>query len=164
LKDELDTVVKLRNYVSAASNESNLKPEVFNSLQTLHRNLFTTMSLMIDAYWASHESHKLIESEPALRDLNRLIPQALESLQNKLCNGISDNQISGELRQKANDLKELVLKSIDGKVNETQFYAFVWLSLQMLRQLTDLNDELHAALYQKGHRHLFLKDPSAEHK
>ncbi|WP_202210846.1 FUSC family protein [Pseudomonas paraversuta] len=164
LKDELDTVVKLRNYVSAASNESNLKPEVFNSMQTLHRNLFTTMSLMIDAYWASHEGHKLIESEPALRDLNRLIPQALESLQDKLCNGVSDNQISGELRQKANDLKELVLKCIDGKVNETQFYAFVWLSLQMLRQLTDLNDQLHAAFYQKGHRHLLLKNPLQAHK
>ena len=42
-----------------ASNESNLKPAVFESLQTLHRNLVTTFSLMVDAYWSSAASHKL---------------------------------------------------------------------------------------------------------
>ena len=123
LKNELDAVIKLRNYITPASNESNLKPQVFESLQTLHRNLLATMSLMIDAYWSSRESHLLIESEPALNGLHQLIPQALESLQNKLCMGISNNQISGELRQKAHDLKELVLKSLDGKITETPFYA-----------------------------------------
>ncbi|WP_321833644.1 FUSC family protein [Pseudomonas kulmbachensis] len=155
LKDELDTIVKLRNYMVPASNESNLKPQVFGSLQTLHRNLLATMSLMIDAYWSSRESHLLIESEPSLNDLHNLIPQALESLQNKLCMGISNNQISGELRQKTQDLQELVLKSLEGKINETPFYAYVWLSLEMLRQLTELNDQLHAALYHNNHRHLF---------
>lgn len=155
LKDELDAVIKLRNYITPASNESNLKPQVFESLQTLHRNMLATMSLMIDAYWSSRESHLLIESEPALNGLHQLIPQALESLQNKLCMGISNNQISGELREKAHDLKELVLKSLDGKITETPFYAYVWLSLEMLRQLTELNNQLHAALYHCGHRHLF---------
>ena len=132
LKNELDAVIKLRNYITPASNESNLKPQVFESLQTLHRNLLATMSLMIDAYWSSRESHLLIESEPALNGLHHLIPQALESLQNKLCEGISNNQISGELRQKTHDLHELVLKSLDGKITETPFYAYVWLSLEML--------------------------------
>ena len=158
LKNELDAVIKLRNYITPASNESNLKPQVFESLQTLHRNLLATMSLMIDAYWSSRESHLLIESEPALNGLHQLIPQALESLQNKLCMGISNNQISGELREKAHDLKELVLKSLDGKITETPFYAYVWLSLEMLRQLTELNDQLHSALYQNNHRHLFKND------
>ncbi|MES2869071.1 MAG: FUSC family protein [Pseudomonadota bacterium] len=164
MKDELDAVIKLRNYIAAASNESNLKPEVFASLQTLHRNMFATMNLMIDAYWSSPQSHKLIESEPALSDLNRLIPQALESLQNKLCMGIADNQISGELRQKTHDLHDLVLKSIEGKLNETSFYAYVWLSLELLRELTELNDQLHAALYQKGHRHLFKNNQIPKQK
>ena len=155
LKDELDAIIKLRNYIAPASNETNLKKEVFESLQTLHRNMLATMSLMIDAYWSSRESHLLIESEPALNGLHKLIPQALESLQNKLCMEISNNQISGELRQKTHDLNEVVLKSLEGKITETPFYAYVWLSLQMLKQLTDFNDQLHAALYHNGHRHLF---------
>lgn len=157
LKDELDAVVKLRTYIVPASHESHLKKEVFESLQTLHRNLLTTMGLMINAYWSSPENHQLIKSEPALNDLHCLIPQALTSLQDKLCMGIADNKISGELRQKAHTLKELVLKSIDGKEAETPFYAYVWLSLEMLRQLTEMNDQLHAALY-RCHKHLFIKD------
>ena len=155
LKDELDAVIKLRNYITPASKETNLKASVFESMQTLHRNLIATMALMIDAYWSSNENHKLIESESSLNDLHRLIPQALESLQNKLVMGISDNQISGELRQKARDLHKLVLESIKDKVYEPPFYAYIWLTLEMLRQLTELNDQLHAALYDKGHRHLF---------
>ena len=158
LKDELDAIIKLRNYIAPASKETNLKPQVFEAVQTLHRNMLATMSLMIDAYWSSRESHLLIESEPALSDLHQLIPQALESLQNKLCLGIANNQISGELRQKTHDLHELVLKSLDGKITETPFYAYVWLSLEMLRQLTELNDQLHSALYQNNHRHLFKND------
>ena len=164
LKDELDTIIKLRNYIAPASKETNLKPHVFEAVQTLHRNMLATMSLMIDAYWSSRESHLLIESEPALSDLHHLIPQALESLQNKLCLGISNNQISGELRQKTHDLHELVLKSLDGKITETPFYAYVWLSLEMLRQLTELNDQLHSALYQNTHRHLFKNDKLADQK
>ena len=158
LKDELDAIIKLRNYIAPASKETNLNPQVFEAVQTLHRNMLATMSLMIDAYWSSRESHLLIESEPALSDLHQLIPQALESLQNKLCLGIANNQISGELRQKTHDLHELVLKSLDGKISETPFYAYVWLSLEMLRQLTEFNDQLHSALYQNTHRHLFKND------
>lgn len=157
LKNELDAVVKLRSFIAPASNESHLKQEVFESLQTLHRNLLATMSLMIEAYWTSRENHLLIESEPALHDLHRLIPQALESLQNKLCMGIADNQINSELRQRSRDLNELVLKSINGKLIETPFYAYVWLSLEMLRRLTELNDQLHAALYQHGRKHASKK-------
>lgn len=164
LKDELDAVIKLRSYITPASNETNLKASVFESLQTLHRDLLATMALMIDAYWSSNENHKLIESEQALNDLHRLIPQALESLQNKLVMGISDNQISGELRQKARDLHGLVLESIKDKVYEPPFYAYIWLTLEMLRQLTDLNDQLHAALYQKGHLHLFKNNQKPSEK
>lgn len=155
LKNELDAVLKLRNYITPASNETNLKASVFESLQTLHRNLLATMSLMIDAYWSSSKNHKLIESEQALNDLHRLIPQALVSLQNKLVMGISNNQISSELRQKSQDLHTLVFESLKDKVYEPPFYAYIWLALEMLRQLTELNDQLHAALYQKGHHHLF---------
>ena len=71
--------------------------------------------------------------------------------------GIADNQISSELRQRSRDLNELVLKSINGKLIETPFYAYVWLSLEMLRQLTELNDQLHAALYQHGRKHASKK-------
>lgn len=150
LKDELDTVLKLRNYIVPASNESKLKPAVLHSLQTLHRNVLSTLSLMIDAYWSSAESHTLIEKEPVLRDARLLIPQALESLQNKLCMGIGDNAISDQLRQTTRDLKDLALQYADHTNAETPFYAYVWLTLQMLQQLTELNDQLHAALYQKN--------------
>lgn len=163
LKNELDAVIKLRSYIAPASNESHLKPAVFESLQTLHRNLVTTFSLMVDAYWSSPASHKLIENEPALRDVRRLIPQALESLQNKLCMGIGNNEISGQLRQTTRDLKELALQCINGKNAETPFYAYVWLSLEMLRQLTELNDQLHAALY-NTHQHLFKKTTNTDKK
>ena len=162
LKNELDAVVKLRNYIAPASKESNLKPQVFGNLQTLHRNLITTLTLMIDAYWASHESHKLIESEPALRDIHRLIPQALKSLQNKMVMGISNNEISGQLRTTTQTLRELMFKGLDRKNVETPFYAYIWLSLEMLRQLTSMNDLLHSALYASP-AHL-LRKPQSEDK
>ena len=155
LKDELDAVVKLRSYIAAASNESHLKQDVFNGLQTLHRNVVSTLILMIDAYWSSRENHLLIKNEPALSDLHRLIPLALQSLQNKLVMGIGDNEISSQLRKSSHQLRELALKSINGKEIETPFYAYVWLSLEMLKQLAELNDQLHAALYHPGHKHLF---------
>ena len=162
LKDELDGVVKLRNYIAPASNESHLKQDVFNSLQTLHRNVVSTLILMIDAYWSSRENHLLIKNEPALSDLHRLIPLALQSLQNKLVMGIDNNEISTQLRNSAQELRELALNSMNGKEIQTAFYAYVWLSLEMLRQLTALNDQLHAALYHPGHKHLFInpKRPS----
>lgn len=162
LKDELDKIIKLRAYTLPASHESHLKPAVLHALQMLHRDIFSTLSLMIDAYWSSAQSHKLIESEPALRDVRRLIPQALESLQNKLCMGIGNNEISDQLRQTTRDLKDLALHCADGNNIQTSFYAYVWLSLEMLRQLTELNDQLHAALYHK-HPSLFKRKPKASH-
>jgi len=159
LKEELDTVVKLRSYTGAASNESHLKPEVFNALQNLHRAVLATLSLMIEAYWSSRDHHLSIKNEPVLSDLNRLIPLALQSLQNKLVMGIPNNEISHELRKSSHALRELALKSIEGKEIETPFYAYVWLSLEMLRQLTALNDQLHTALFHPGHKHVFKKNP-----
>lgn len=159
LKEELDTVVKLRSYTGAASNESHLKPEVFHALQNLHRTVLATLSLMIEAYWSSRDHHLLIKNEPVLSDLNRLIPLALQSLQNKLVMGIPNNEISHELRKSSHALRELALKSIEGKEIETPFYAYVWLSLEMLRQLTALNDQLHTALFHPGHKHVFKKNP-----
>lgn len=150
LKDELDTILKLRNYIVPASSESKLKPAVLHGLQTLHRNVLSTLTLMIDAYWSSAQSHTLIEDEPVLREVRQLIPQALQSLQNTLCMGIGNNDISDQLRQTTHDLKDLALQVANSKSVETPFYAYVWLSLQMLQQLTELNDQLHAALY-RGH-------------
>lgn len=156
LKKELDAVLKLRTLMVPASHESHLKKEVFESLQTLHRNLLATMELMISAYWSSPDNLRLIKSEPELKDLHGLISLALTSLQNKLCEGIPDNTISGELRNKTRDLKTLVFNSIDAKQFQTPFYAYVWLSLEMLRQLTEMNDQLHTTLY-NHHKHLFVK-------
>lgn len=120
-----------------------------HGLQTLHRNLLSTLTLMIDAYWSSAQSHTLIEDEPVLREVRQLIPHALQSLQNTLCMGIGNNDISDQLRQTTRDLKDLALQVANSKNVETPFYAYVWLSLQMLQQLTELNDQLHAALYRK---------------
>ncbi|OZY34764.1 hypothetical protein CJF35_22940 [Pseudomonas lundensis] len=53
---------------------------------------------------------------------------------------------------------------LSGKEIETPFYAYVWLSLEMLKQLAELNDQLHAALYHPGHKHLFKNnEPPADH-
>ena len=165
LKDELDAIVKLRNYIAPASNESHIKPEVFNSLQNLHRNVLATLSLMIDAYWSSPESHLLIENEPVLRQAHRLIPQAIQSLQDKLCNGDSNNEISSALRDATHDLHDLVVKGIEGKHVETPFYAYLWLSMDMLKQLTKLNDQVHDALYSHhGHQHLLRKTSKKTHE
>ena len=165
LKDELDTIVKLRNYIAPASNESHIKPEVFNAMQNVHRNVLATLSLMIDAYWSSPESHLLIENEPVLRQTHRLIPQALQSLQDKLCNGDSSNEISSTLRDATHQLHDLVVKGIEGKRIETPFYAYLWLSMDMLRQLTKLNDQVHDALYSRHrHRHLLKKTSTKTHE
>lgn len=157
LKDELDAVVKLRGYIAAASNESGLKPEVFNGLQNLHRNLVATLGLMIDAYWSTPDNHSLIKDDPALRESQRLIPQALQAMSDKLVNGDSSNSIKDQLEQGTRNLHDLVLKSIEGKQVETPFYAYVWLSLELLKQLTALNDKAHAALYSHCHHHLLRK-------
>ncbi|WP_300733322.1 FUSC family protein [Pseudomonas sp.] len=161
LKKELDAVLKLRTLMVPASHESHLDKEVFEALQTQHRNLLATMGLMINAYWSSPDNHRQIKNEPALSDLHGLISQALTSLQNKLCLGIPDNKISGELRSKTHTLKTLVVSSIDSKQFQTPFYAYVWLSLEMLGQLTEMNDQLHTALYNR-HKHLFVKHISSE--
>ena len=63
--------------------------------------------------------------------------------------GIGNNDISDQLRQTTRDLKDLALQVANSKNVETPFYAYVWLSLQMLQQLTELNDQLHAALYRE---------------
>ncbi|CCG87663.1 FUSC family protein [Erwinia piriflorinigrans] len=144
----LGNVIKMRALIDPSSKETRTPRSVFEAIQTLNRNLVCTLELQLNAWWASRQSHLIMLNAPALRRAQQMTESTLRALSLAVVEGSGDNIAahSAELAEISRELRLLIAESNSHERVETPIHGYVWLSLEMARQLERLSDLTRLAL------------------
>ncbi|EKN3737921.1 FUSC family protein [Yersinia enterocolitica] len=148
LKAALSQSVKMRTFIAPASKESHINKDVFEAIQTLSRNLICTLELLVDAYWSSRESHFIMLNAKGLRSTQLMTIRTLNTLSDSLRDGspAREREVAGELSEISTELKSLMLAVTQEQQIETPIYGYVWLSMELTKQLEELDDLINMTL------------------
>lgn len=144
----LNDVVKMRGIIAPASKETHIQKSIFEAIQTVSRNLVCMLELQINAHWASRASHFVLLNAHTLKETQQMTQQTLLTIAHALYEGNPQpilanseklNEITAELRQLINDHQ-------GDNVAETPIHGYVWLSMEMARQLELLSHLICRAL------------------
>lgn len=144
----LTGVVKMRALIEPSSKETRTPRSVFEGIQTLNRNLVCTLELMINACWASRQSHLIMLHAPTLRRTQQMTESTLRALSAAVIDGNTDNIAANGavLADISRELRQLIKESSDDELVETPIHGYVWLNLEMAGQLERLSDLIRLAL------------------
>lgn len=144
----LNDVVKMRGIIAPASKETHIQKSIFEAIQTVSRNLVCMLELQINAHWASRASHFVLLNAHTLKETQQMTQQTLLTIAHALYEGNPQpilanserlSEITAELRQLINDHQ-------GDNVAETPIHGYVWLSMEMARQLELLSHLICRAL------------------
>lgn len=144
----LNDVVKMRGIIAPASKETHIQKSIFEAIQTVSRNLVCMLELQINAHWASRASHFVLLNAHTLKETQQMTQQTLLTIAHALYEGNAQpilanserlSEITAELRQLINDHQ-------GDNVAETPIHGYVWLSMEMARQLELLSHLICRAL------------------
>lgn len=144
----LGQVVKLRSTLEPAHKESKIPQALFESAQTIQRNLISIIEMQINASWDSRASHLLLLNAETLRRNQHFIESTLSALSHGLISGkmpdpSSDSTARAEL---VAELQSLLANTEHVNAEASLVYGYVWLSLEMNRQLQTLSNTLRLVL------------------
>lgn len=144
----LSNVIKMRALIEPSSKETRTPRSVFEGIQTLNRNLVCTLELQLNAWWASRQSHLIMLNAPALRRTQQMTENTLRALSQAIVEGNTDKigANSEELVEITRELRQLIAESDSDELVETPIHGYVWLSLEMVRQLERLSELIRLAL------------------
>ncbi|MEO3991215.1 FUSC family protein [Pseudocitrobacter cyperus] len=137
LQSVLNDVVKMRGLITPASKETHIHKSIFEAIQTVSRNLVCILELQINAHWASRESHFLMLNAHTLRETQQMTQQTLLTIAHALYEG--NPQPVKANTEKLNDivaeLRQLIREHQSENLAETPMHGYVWLSMELARQL-----------------------------
>lgn len=144
----LNDVVKMRGFITPASKETRIQKSIFEGIQTVSRNLVCMLELQINAYWASRASHYVMLNAQTLRDMQQMTQQTLLTIAHALYEGNPQPILANN--EKLNDivaeLRQLVGEYQGDNLSETPIHGYVWLSMELARQLELLSHLICRAL------------------
>ena len=121
---------------------------IFEAIQTVSRNLVCMLELQINAHWASRPSHLLMLNAHTLKETQQMTQQTLLTIAHALYEGnpqpIRAN--SERLNEIVAELKQLMNERQGDNVAETPIHGYVWLSMELARQLELLSQLICRAL------------------
>lgn len=106
------------------------------------------MELLTDAYWATRESHFIMLNATTLRVFQKLSINTLNALSSALLSGNIDDDLSDlpEMGAVSVELKHLMENAKAAENIEAPIYGYVWLNLELAKQLDELRDLVSMAL------------------
>ena len=148
LQKILNDGVKMRGLITPASKETHIQKAIFEAIQTVSRNLVCMLELQINAHWASRPSHLLMLNAHTLKETQQMTQQTLLTIAHALYEGnpqpIRAN--SERLNEIVTELKQLMNERQGDNVAETPIHGYVWLSMELARQLELLSQLICRAL------------------
>ena len=148
LQKMLGEVVKMRGFITPASKETHIQKAIFEGIQTVSRNLVCMLELQINAHWASRASHFVMLNAHTLRDTQQMTQQTLLTIAHALYEGNPQPILANT--EKLNDivaeLRQLMQEYQGEKLSETPIHGYVWLSMELARQLELLSHLICRAL------------------
>lgn len=148
IQKALNDVVKMRGFITPASKETHIQKAIFEGIQTVSRNLVCMLELQINAYWASRGSHYVMLNAQTLRDMQQMTQQTLLTIAHALYEGnpqpiLANNE---KLNEIVAELRQLVGEYQGDNLSETPIHGYVWLSMELARQLELLSHLICRAL------------------
>ncbi|MGE9549708.1 FUSC family protein [Erwinia amylovora] len=144
----LTGVVKMRSLIEPSSKETRTPRSVFEGIQTLNRNMVCTLELLMNAWWASRESHLIMLNAPALRRTQQMTENTLRALSTAIVEGSTEKIAanSAELADISRELRQLIKESNSDELVEMPIHGYVWLNLELAGQLERLCDLMRLVL------------------
>lgn len=148
LQHLLGKVIKMRTLIEPSSKETRTPRSVFEGIQTQNRNLICTLELQFNAWWASRQSHLIMLNAPALRRAQQMTETTLRTLSLAIVEGNSEKiaALRAELAEIGRELRQPIAESASDELVETPIHGYVWLSMEMARQLERLSELISLAL------------------
>lgn len=148
LQKLLNDVVKLRALIGPSSKETHINKGIMEAIQTVSRNIVCTLELQINAWWASRESHFVMLNAHTLRETQQMTHNTLQALSQALYQGNSTpvKHNREALAEMVDELSQLLKDREPGNRHEAHIYGYVWLSLELARQLELLSQLIARAL------------------
>jgi uncharacterized membrane protein YccC len=147
LQKVLNDVVKMRGLITPASKETHIQKAIFEAIQTVSRNLVCMLELQINAYWSASRSF-CDAQRPHLRETQQMTQQTLLTIAHALYEGnpqpIRAN--NEKLNEIVAELRELMKEHQGDSLAETPIHGYVWLSIELARQLELLSHLICRAL------------------
>nr|WP_221192336.1 FUSC family protein [Atlantibacter sp. RC6] len=144
----LSDVVKMRALIAPASKETHIQKSVFEAIQTVSRNLVCTLELQLNAHWATRESHFVMINAHTLRETQQMTHHTLAALSKALYEGnpspVAAN--NAKLAEIVGELRQMMRQDEGSALHETSIHGYVWLSLELARQLELLSHLICRAL------------------
>ena len=148
LQKVLNDVVKMRGLITPASKETHIQKAIFEAIQTVSRNLVCMLELQINAYWSSRPGHFVMLNAHTLRETQQMTQQTLLTIAHALYEGnpqpIRAN--TEKLNEIVAELRELMKEHQGDSLAETPIHGYVWLSIELARQLELLSNLICRAL------------------
>jgi len=148
LHQMLSNVVKMRALIVPASKETRIQKSLFEAIQTVSRNMVCTLELQLNAHWATRESHFVMIKAHTLRDTQQMTQNTLQAISNALYTGnpspVTAN--SAHLTEIIDELRQIMHHEGESPLQETSIHGYVWLSLELARQLELLSTLISRAL------------------
>ncbi|MBJ4539553.1 FUSC family protein, partial [Salmonella enterica subsp. enterica serovar Mbandaka] len=148
LQQILNDVVRMRGLITPASKETHIQKSIFEAIQTVSRNLVCMLELQINAHWASRPSHLLMLNAQTLKETQQMTQQTLLTIAHALYEGNPQPILanSERLNEIVAELKQLINERQSDNVAETPIHGYVWLSMELARQLELLSHLICRAL------------------
>jgi len=148
LQNILNDVVKMRGLIVPASKETHIQKAIFEAIQTVSRNMVCMLELQINAHWASRASHFVMLNARTIRETQTMTQQTLLTIAHALYEGNPQPILanSERLNEIVVELRELIQQHKDEPLAETPMHSYVWLSMELARQLELLSHLICRAL------------------
>lgn len=148
LQSILNDVVKMRGLIVPASKETHIQKAIFEAIQTVSRNMVCMLELQINAHWASRASHFVMLNARTIRETQTMTQQTLLTIAHALYEGNPQPILanSERLNEIVAELRELIQQHKDETLAETPMHGYVWLSMELARQLELLSHLICRAL------------------
>ena len=148
LQKVLNDVVKMRGLITPASKETHIQKAIFEAIQTVSRNLVCMLELQVNAYWGSRPGHFVMLNSRTLRETQQMTQQTLLTIAHALYEGnpqpIRAN--TEKLNEIVAELRQLIREHPGENLSETPIHGYVWLTIELARQLELLSNLICRAL------------------
>jgi len=148
LQSILNDAVKMRGLITPASKETHIQKAIFEAIQTVSRNLVCMLELQINAHWASRASHFVMLNARTLKETQQMTQQTLLTIAHALYEGNPQPILANteRLNEIVAELRQLIKDQSSENVAETPIHGYVWLSMELARQLELLSHLICRAL------------------
>ena len=134
--------------ITPASKETHIQKAIFEAIQTVSRNLVCMLELQINAWWATRPGHFVMLNAHTLRETQQMTQQTLLSIAHALYEGNPQpvRANNEKLTEIVLELRQLLKEQGDDGLAETPVHGYVWLSIELARQLELLSHLICRAL------------------